>query len=85
MASSTFSPPATMTPEQRSAALEGLLSSRGGNDGWRLLLPERDAIKKTFHFVDFNQAWEFMGRVAVLAEEMNHHPEWSNVYNRVEV
>jgi len=52
--------------------------------GWKLL-DGRDAITKTFSFVDFNQAWEFMGKVAVLAEEMNHHPEWFNVYNRVEV
>ena len=77
-----------LTPEQRSASLDGLLSrSTGGNSGscWKSLLPERDAITKTFHFVDFGMAWDFMGRVAILAEEMNHHPEWSNVYNRVEV
>ena len=49
------------------------------------LLQDRDAIAKTFHFVDFNQAWKFMGKVAELAEEINHHPEWFNVYNRVEV
>ena len=82
--SSLPAPPAALTPEQRSASL-GRLLSRGGDDGWKLLSPERDAIRKTFHFVDFNQAWEFMGRVAVLAEEMNHHPEWFNAYNRVEV
>jgi len=52
--------------------------------GWKLV-EGRDAITKTFHFVDFRQAWEFMGKAAVLAEEMNHHPEWFNVYNRVEV
>jgi 4a-hydroxytetrahydrobiopterin dehydratase len=79
-----------LTPEQRSASLDRLLSRGGGgsdNGGrrWKLLLPERDAIRKTFHFVDFKQAWDFMGKVAILAEEMNHHPEWSNVYNRVEV
>jgi 4a-hydroxytetrahydrobiopterin dehydratase len=77
-------PPEALTPEQRSASL-GRLLSRDGDDGWKLLSPERDAIRKTYHFVDFNQAWEFMGRVAILAEEMNHHPEWFNAYNRVEV
>jgi 4a-hydroxytetrahydrobiopterin dehydratase len=84
MMTSATPAPAVLTPEQRSASL-GRLLSRGGDDGWKLLLPERDAIRKTFHFVNFNQAWKFMGRVAVLAEEMNHHPEWFNVYNRVEV
>ena len=39
----------------------------------------RDAIQKSFRFKDFNQAWEFMSRVAPAAEAMNHHPEWSNV------
>lgn len=45
----------------------------------------RDAIKKQFNFSDFNEAWGFMSRVALKAESMNHHPEWFNVYNRVEV
>ena len=45
----------------------------------------RDAIQKSFRFEDFNQAWGFMSRVALAAEAMNHHPEWSNVYNRVEI
>ncbi len=45
----------------------------------------RDAIQKPFRFKDFNQAWGFMSRVALAAEAMNHHPEWSNVYNRVEI
>lgn len=43
------------------------------------------SISKTFKFKDFNAAWGFMSRVALLAEQMNHHPEWFNVYNRVEV
>ena len=73
-----------LTPDQRSTSLDELLSKGGDGMGWELQT-ERDAIAKTFHFVDFNQAWEFMGKVAVLAEEMNHHPEWFNVYNRVEV
>ena len=45
----------------------------------------RDAIQKTFQFKDFNAAFGFMGRVAMKAEKMDHHPEWFNVYNRVEV
>jgi len=45
----------------------------------------RNAIKKTFMFADFSQAWSWMSRVALLAEKMNHHPEWFNVYNVVEV
>ena len=45
----------------------------------------RDAIVKTFRFADFNAAFGFMGRVALLAEKLDHHPEWFNVYNRVDV
>lgn len=46
---------------------------------------DRDAIKKTFKFKDFNQAFGFMSRAALLAEKMDHHPEWFNVYNKVDV
>ena len=46
---------------------------------------ERDAIQKTFHFADFSEAFAFMTRVAILAEKADHHPEWFNVYNRVEI
>ena len=45
----------------------------------------RDAIQKSFRFADFNEAWGFMTRVAMAAEKADHHPEWSNVYNKVEV
>ena len=45
----------------------------------------RDAIEKSFRFADFNQAFAFMTRVALKAEKMNHHPEWFNVYNRVDI
>lgn len=45
----------------------------------------RDAIRRAFRFRDFNEAWGFMARVALLAEAQDHHPEWSNTYNRVEI
>jgi 4a-hydroxytetrahydrobiopterin dehydratase len=53
-------------------------------DGWRVV-DGRDAIAKSFRFKDFNQAFAFMTRVAMMAEKMDHHPEWSNVYNKVEI
>jgi 4a-hydroxytetrahydrobiopterin dehydratase len=49
------------------------------------VLPERDAIRRIFRFRDFSAAWGFMSRVALLAEAQDHHPEWFNVYNRVEI
>jgi 4a-hydroxytetrahydrobiopterin dehydratase len=52
--------------------------------GWREA-EGRDAIAKTFVFRDFNQAFGFMARVALLAEKMDHHPEWTNVYKTVSV
>ena len=45
----------------------------------------RDAITKTYKFASFNEAFGFMTRVAMVAEKMDHHPEWSNVYSRVTV
>jgi 4a-hydroxytetrahydrobiopterin dehydratase len=51
---------------------------------WREL-PGRDAIAKKFVFRDFNEAFGFMARVALVAEKMDHHPEWFNVYKTVEV
>lgn len=45
----------------------------------------RDALVKSFHFADFNAAFGFMARVALMAEKLDHHPEWSNVYNRVTI
>ena len=47
--------------------------------------PERDAIVRRFQFADFAQAFGFMASVAIIAEKMDHHPEWSNVYNRVDI
>jgi 4a-hydroxytetrahydrobiopterin dehydratase len=56
----------------------------GTLDGWAEV-EGRDAIQKTFQFKTFNQAFGFMTRVALTAEKMDHHPEWFNVYNRVDV
>lgn len=53
-------------------------------DGWSAV-PSRDAIQKTYVFKNFSEAFGFMARVALQAEKMDHHPEWSNVYNRVSV
>jgi 4a-hydroxytetrahydrobiopterin dehydratase len=52
--------------------------------GWREV-KNRDAITKKFVFKDFNEAFGFMARVALVAEKLNHHPEWFNVYKNVEV
>jgi len=66
-----------LTNEQREQLLTEL-------SGWALL-SDRDAIGKVYLFDDFAQAWAFMSKVAEKAEEMDHHPEWFNVYSRVEV
>ena len=63
----------------RKATLEPLLTT-----GWTLD-EERDAMSKTFKFKSFVDAFGFMTRAAIWAEKWNHHPEWSNVYNKVEV
>jgi 4a-hydroxytetrahydrobiopterin dehydratase len=68
---------AKLTPAERKAAL-------GELTGWRLAA-HRDAIERSFKFRDFVEAFGFMTRVALLAEKADHHPEWSNVYNRVEI
>jgi 4a-hydroxytetrahydrobiopterin dehydratase len=48
-------------------------------------VPGRDAIQRSLKFTDFTQAWGFMTKVALAAEKADHHPEWSNVYNKVEI
>ncbi len=53
--------------------------------GWNVTAGDRDAIEKTFKFADFKTAFGFMSSCALKAEQMDHHPEWFNVYNRVEV
>ena len=53
-------------------------------EGWSEV-EGRDAISKTYSFADFSEAFGWMARVALAAEQMNHHPEWFNVWSRVEV
>jgi len=66
-----------LSPADRAAALAEL-------PGWEDALG-RDAIHKSFRFVDFNEAFGFMARVALMAERLDHHPEWFNVWNKVEI
>jgi len=69
-----------LLPEaERRAALPELDAS-----GWRAV-PGRDAIRKVWKFRSFSEAWGFMARAALIAEKMNHHPEWTNIYNVVDV
>ena len=68
-----------LSEEDRVAALPVLAMSSWAHD------PARDAISKTFKFKNFVRAWGWMSSVAIEAEKMNHHPEWSNVYGTVEV
>lgn len=65
--------------EERNTILPSLRKS-----GWTEV-EGRDAIYKEFLFKDFNQAFGFMARVALQAEKMDHHPEWFNVYNKVQI
>ncbi|RED11949.1 4a-hydroxytetrahydrobiopterin dehydratase [Pontivivens insulae] len=66
-----------LSGDARDAALAGL-------SGWDLV-DGRDAIIKTYKFKDFSEAFGWMTRAAMLADAMDHHPEWFNVYNKVEV
>lgn len=66
-----------LTDERRAAALRALPEWREASG--------RDAIARSFTFADFNAAFAFMTQVALKAERMDHHPEWFNVYNRVDV
>ncbi|XP_072388079.1 probable pterin-4-alpha-carbinolamine dehydratase [Diabrotica undecimpunctata] len=70
---------AKLNEEERNTSLAPLFTQ-----GWKLV-ENRDAINKEFLFKDFNQAFGFMSRTALLAEKMDHHPEWFNVYNKVQV
>ena len=66
-----------LTSEERSTQLGELRS-------W-VAVAGRDAIQRQLKFADFNEAFGFMTRVAIKAQEMDHHPEWFNVYNKVEI
>ncbi len=68
---------AELTADQREALL-------AANPEWSLARDGK-AIERSFRFADFSEAWGFMNRVALLAEKADHHPEWFNVYNRVEI
>ena len=52
-------------------------------EGWEKVSDGRDAYTKLFKFSDFKQAFSFMTSIAMKAEQINHHPEWENVYNKV--
>ncbi|MDB9869432.1 4a-hydroxytetrahydrobiopterin dehydratase [Alphaproteobacteria bacterium] len=52
---------------------------------WEKVSDERDAYTKLFKFSDFKQAFSFMTSIAMKAEQINHHPEWENVYNKVKI
>lgn len=67
----------TLTPDAREAALSSL-------NGW-IYDQRADAISHDFRFRDFSEAFGFMTRVALKAEAAGHHPEWSNVYNKVTI
>ena len=54
-------------------------------DGWEKSSDGREAYIKLFKFADFNQAFSFMTSIAMKAEQINHHPEWENVYNKVTI
>lgn len=66
-----------LTEEERASWLDALPEWSLARDG--------KAIERKFAFADFSEAFAFMARVALLAEQRDHHPEWSNVYNRVEI
>ena len=68
---------ARLDASEREEALAGLA-------GW-VWDEERDAIRRSFRFRDFSEAFAFMTRVAMAAEQADHHPEWSNVWNRVDI
>lgn len=51
-------------------------------DNWK---EEDDTLNASFEFKDFVEAWGFMNQVALIAEKMNHHPQWTNIYNKVEI
>ncbi|XP_050530081.1 pterin-4-alpha-carbinolamine dehydratase [Daktulosphaira vitifoliae] len=71
--------PSLLTNEQRDELLAPLFANK-----W-IMVKDRDAIYKEFLFSDFIEAFGFMSQVAIKSEKMNHHPEWFNVYNKIQV
>lgn len=69
--------PALLTDAERKQALAAL-------PGWGMVVG-RNAIGRSFQFKDFNEAFGFMARAALVAEKLDHHPEWFNVYSKVDV
>ncbi len=69
----------TLSASQRRDLFEPLFAN-----GWSMA-PDRDAIQKTYKFKNFIDAFSFMTKAALWAEKIDHHPEWSNVYNKVDV
>lgn len=70
-------PPTLLSPAERTTALSKLKK-------WALEKSGK-SIHQSFVFKDFGQAWAFMTRIALMAEKMDHHPEWKNVYNKVDI
>ena len=68
-----------LTKTQRDTLLPAL-----GESGWGAV-PGRDALRKIWKFRNFSEAWAFMSRAALQAEKSDHHPEWRNAYNAVDV
>ena len=68
-----------LTNDARAEHLPGLERT-----GWRAVA-DRDAIRKIWKFRNFSEAWGFMARAALVAEKLGHHPEWFNVYNKVDI
>ena len=68
-----------LSASERKSALPAL-----GQTGWAAI-EERDAIRKVWKFQSFSEAWGFVSRAALVAEKLSHHPEWTNVYNVVDV
>lgn len=73
-------PPSPLSPDAMTIALTVL--NKRTSSPWAIT---NDRLCKTFTFLDFTAAFAFMTRVALIAEKMDHHPDWTNVYNRVEI
>jgi 4a-hydroxytetrahydrobiopterin dehydratase len=73
-----------MATIDRKAVLDDAQRARAASEipGWEV---HTDRLSRSFEFADFVEAFGFMSRVALVAEQLNHHPEWSNVWNRVEI